>query len=336
LGFGNWNFAVGRVMNFIEAIKEKARKSNKRIVFPEGAEIRVQKAVEFLSKNGILRCILLGNEHEIKGTASANSIDLGDVEISDPVQSQHFDEFCDTYYELRKDKGIDPEEARAVMKKTIYFAAMMVRSGFCDGSVGGSVFTTGDVVRAAIQIIGMAQDISLISSTFEMVFQDRVLTYADCAVVPNPNSEELADIAISSAKTHWKLTGEEPYVALLSYSTKGSADHFLIEKVQKAVEIAKHKNTNLKIDGELQGDAALVEAVAKRKAPGSEVAGKANVLIFPDLNAGNIAYKLTERLASAKAIGPIIQGLKKPAHDLSRGCSWDDIVNVACICSIMA
>ncbi|MFQ5864701.1 MAG: phosphate acetyltransferase [bacterium] len=324
-------------MIFVQDIRERAKRSDKKIVFPEGAEIRIQKAVEYLNKNNILRCILLGNEHEIRGTATQNSVELGDVEILDPRESQHLDEFCDIYYELRKDKDIDREDAQAVMKKPIYFAAMMVRAGLADGSVAGSVSTTGEVLKAAIQIIGMAPGISLVSSTFEMVFQDnRVLTYADCAVVPNPDSEQLADIAISSAKTHWRLTGEEPCVALLSYSTKGSAEHPLVEKVQQAVEIAKSKNPNLKIDGELQGDAALVETVAERKAPGSVVAGKANVLIFPDLNAGNIAYKLTERLASAKAMGPIIQGLDKPAHDLSRGCSWDDIVNVACIGSIMA
>jgi phosphate acetyltransferase len=325
-------------IELLKQIQEKAAKKKRTIVLPESHDDRVLKAAEFLTKNNIASVITIGNEAVIREAASKAGADLQGVRIINPETSEKLSDFANIFYNARKKKGkeISIEQARDTIKRDIFFAAMMVKEGMADGSVSGSVATTADVLRASIQCVGMAEGISIVSSFFLMVFPDQVYSFADCAVNPNPDANQLADIAISTAINHQKLTGEEPYVAMLSFSTKGSAEHELIDKVRKATQIAQEKRPDLAIDGELQFDAAIVESIGKKKAPGSKVAGRANVLVFPDLQAGNIGYKIAQRLGNAEAVGPVSQGLQKPFFDLSRGCSVDDIVNTAAIASLMA
>lgn len=324
-------------MDFITSIRHQVKqKEAKKVLFPEGEDIRMLQAVTFLQKEKLLTPVLLGNTEKIVSTAKEQNIDIDTIEIIDPGKQINQD-FNHEYFELRKKKGMTEEQAAEVMKDPLFYAAMMIRKGMADAAIAGAVNTTGNVLRAGIQIVGLAEGIRVVSSCFFMVLKDgKVLTYGDCAVIPNPDVDQLASIAISTAESHLKVVNETPNVAMLSFSTKGSAEHEDINKVVEATRQVKQLKPSLNIDGELQFDAAYLESIGKRKAPDSKVAGKANVFIFPDLDAGNIGYKITQRLGDAQAIGPIIQGLAKPFNDLSRGCSSEDIINTACICSLLA
>ena len=329
-------------MDVIDKIKQKAKAKKKRVVLPEGTEERMIQATKRILVEGLAEVTLLGDEAQIRNLAKSNDLDLNKVKIIAPDKSPKLDEYAQEYYELRKHKGMTPEQAHQTMTIPLFYGAMLVRKNEVDGFVAGSVNTTGDVLRAGIQIIGMSPGISSVSSSFIMVLpeflgvKNKIFIFADCAVIPNPDPPQLAAIAVASAKTMQNLIGEEPKVAMLSFSTKGSAEHEMVNKVKEATRIAKELKPDLKIDGELQADSAIIPNVAKKKCPDSLIQGDANVLIFPDLNAGNIAYKLVQRMAKAEAIGPVIQGLAKPANDLSRGCSVDDIVNMVAIAMTMA
>jgi phosphate acetyltransferase len=320
----------------MEDIISKASSSKRTIVLPESHDDRVIKAAEILTKRKIASVITIGNDDKVWSKAKELGCDHSGIRIIDPEKSEKFSDFSHIYFNLRKKKGITIEQAQETMKKDLFFGAMMVKEGMADGSVSGSTASTGDVLRAGLQCIGMPKGISTVSSFFLMVMPDKTYSFADCAVVPAPDAEQLADIAISTAINHQKLTGEEPYIAMLSFSTKGSAEHETIDKVIQAKELVKQKHPELNIDGELQFDAAIIDSIGRRKAPGSKVAGRANVLIFPDLNSGNIGYKIAQRLGKAEAIGPVVQGLNRPFFDLSRGCSVDDIVNTSAIATLMS
>lgn len=323
-------------LKILDDIRLKAASRKKTIVLPESHDERVLKAAAELINKNISNVITIGNEEKILSDAEKLNINLHGVRIIDPEKSEKLSDFTNIFFNLRKHKGITIEQARETVKDKLFFGAMMVKEGLADASVGGSASPTADVLRAAIQCVGMPEGISVVSSLFLMIFPQRVFSFADCAVVPNPDVNQLADIAISTADNHKKLTGEEPYVAMLSFSTKGSAKHELIDKVVEATNLVKTKRPDINVDGELQFDAAIIDSIGQKKAPGSPVAGRANVLIFPDLQAGNIGYKIAQRLGGAEAVGPIVQGLKKPLFDLSRGCNVEDIVNTASIAALMA
>lgn len=329
-------------MSFLESIRVKARDRPRRIVFPEGEDPRVLAAVARVQHDGLLEPVLLGDPAAVgEGLAKAGG-DPDAVDIGDPRTLEGSGRYVDTLLERRRARGLTPAEARKLVRDPLFRGALMVARGEVDGSVAGAGHSTGDVLRAAIWSVGPRPGIKTVSSSFYMVVppfrtsEPEVLTFTDCAVVPEPNAEQLAQIASAAARARRRVVGDSPVVAFLSYSTKGSAEGPPVDRVREAVRIFRDMEPGVPADGELQGDAALVEGVARRKAPHSAVGGGANILVFPDLDAGNIAYKLVQRLAGAEAVGPVIQGLARPCNDVSRGASAEDLVSVACITALMA
>ncbi|GAA0083883.1 phosphate acetyltransferase [Clostridium sp. CTA-7] len=329
-------------MELLDKLWELSKNDIKRIVLPEGEEERNILAAIKIKKLGLAHPILIGNFDVILNKSKELKEDISAVEVIDPETSNKLEDYINRFYDLRKSKGVTLEKAERIVKDPLYFGTMMVKCNDADGMVSGAIHTTGDLLRPGLQIIKTSKGVSVVSSFFIMGVpnssygEEGMLLFADCAVNPNPTYEQLAAIAIATADTAKNVCKIEPRVAMLSFSTMGSADHETVEKVRKATELAKELRPDLLIDGELQLDAAIVEKVAKQKAPNSNVAGRANVLVFPDLQSGNIGYKLVQRFANAEAIGPICQGFDKPINDLSRGCSADDIVNVVVLTAVQA
>ena len=330
-------------MNLLEDVKESARKLNKRIILPESTEERTLKAADYVLGEGIAQIILMGQPDEIKKVAAEYNLEnIDKATIINPRENDKKQTYIDLLVKIREHKGMTEKEAAEHVLNPLYLSPLMIKYGDADGSVAGAQNSTGDVLRPAFQILKTKPGINIVSGAFFMTLKDKsfgengLLVFADGAVNPNPNEEQLAEIAVSTADTTKKIAGIEPRIAMLSFSTYGSSQHEIAEKVANATHIAREKRPDLKIDGELQADAALVEEIGQRKAKGSQIAGKANVLIFPSLEAGNIGYKLVQRLSNAIATGPVLQGLAAPINDLSRGCSVQDIVDMTAITSNMA
>ena len=330
-------------MDLLQDIITRAKANKQRIVLPEGTEERTLRAADKLLADGVASIILIGNKMEISRLAASyglKNIDL--ATIVDPLNHEKKAAYADLLFQLRQKKGMTPEKAAVLVENPLYLGCLMIKAGDADGEIAGAQNTTGDVLRPALQIVKTAPGISCVSGAFLMFLKDKsygndgLLVFADCAVMPNPTAAELAQIAVSTAQTTRDIVGADPKVAMLNFSTKGSASHEMVDKVVEATRLAKEMAPDLKIDGELQADAAIVDVVAAQKAPGSESAGKANVLVFPTLEVGNIAYKLVQRLAGAQAVGPILQGIAAPVNDLSRGCSVDDIYKMVAIAANQA
>ncbi len=327
-------------MDFVQSLRAKAAENIKTIALPEAVDERMLQAAGQITDEGFASIILLGNEEKISGKLAELGIAPENLTIIDPELSTYRLEFVRTYHEMRKRKGMTEDEAAKIMLDPLFFGAMLVQKGMADGMVAGAINATGNVLRAGFQIVGMAEGTNIVSSCFVMVKEEwdcgdnGMIVFGDCAVNPQPSAEQLADIAIDTAATARALCGFEPKVAMLSYSTMGSGSGPDVDKVIEATRLVKEKSPNLMVDGPLQLDAALVPAVGASKAPESPVAGQANVIIFPDLDAGNIGYKLVQRLAGAEAVGPVLQGMAKGVNDLSRGCSAEDIVNVVAITAL--